>query len=84
VSGGGPPLKFHETRDNLHDKGQRFGISSAISSLAGAETISLGKINPGHTVKDAPLPFDVPAETTIAGIELHSSLSSTGVKVRLS
>lgn len=68
----------------LDDNGQRFGTSSAISSLAGAETIFLGKINPGHTVKDAPLLFDVPAGTTIASIELHGSLSSTGVKVRLS
>ena len=68
----------------LDDNGQRFGTSSANSSLAGAETIFLGKINPGHTVKDAPLLFDVPAGTTIASIELHGSLSSTGVKVRLS
>jgi len=68
----------------VDDSGQRFGTSSATSSLAGAETIFLEKINPGHTVRDAPLLFDVPAGTTIASIELHNSLSSTGVKVRLS
>jgi len=67
----------------VDNKGQRFGTSSAISSLAGAETIFLEKINPGHTVNDAPLLFDVPAGTTIGSIELHDSLSSTGVKVGL-
>jgi Domain of unknown function (DUF4352) len=67
----------------VDNKGQRFGTSSAISSLAGAETIFLEKINPGHTVHDAPLLFDVPAGTTIGSIELHDSLSSTGVKVGL-
>jgi hypothetical protein len=68
----------------VDDSGQRFGTSSAISSLAGAERIFVEKINPGHTVRGAPLLFDVPAGTTIASIELHNSLSSTGVKVRLS
>jgi len=68
----------------VNDKGQRFAPSSAISSLAGAETIFLEKINPGHTVNDAPLLFDVPSGTTIAGVELHDSLSSTGVTVKLS
>jgi len=68
----------------VDDSDQRFGTSSATSSLAGAEMIFLEKINPGHTVRDAPLLFDVPAGTTIASIELHNSLSSTGVKVRLS
>ena len=68
----------------VDDSDQRFGTSSATSSLAGAEMIFLEKINPGHTVRDAPLLFDVPAGTTIASIELHNSLSSTGVKIRLS
>jgi len=66
------------------NKGQRFATSSAISSLAGAETIFAEKINPGHTVHDAPVLFDVPPGTTIASIELHDSVSSKGVKVALS
>jgi hypothetical protein len=68
----------------ISDQGKRFATSAAISSLAGAETIFLEKINPGRTVNDAPLLFDVPAGTRIASIELHDYLSSTGVKVRLS
>jgi hypothetical protein len=68
----------------VSDRGQRFATSSVSPSLAGAETIFLKKVNPGHTVNRAPLLFDVPAGTVIAGIELHDSVSSTGVKVGLS
>lgn len=67
----------------ISDKGQRFATSATISSLAGAETIFLKRVNPGHTVNGAPMLFDVPPGTTIASIELHDSMSSTGVKVRL-
>jgi hypothetical protein len=67
-----------------NDQGQRFATSSAISSLAGAEAIFSKKINPGHTVNNAPLLFDVPPGTTIASIELHDSLTSTGVRIKLS
>ena len=68
----------------ISDQGQRFATSSAISSLPGAETIFLEKVNPGHTVNDAPMLFDVPSGTTITAIELHDSVSSNGVKVGLS
>jgi Domain of unknown function (DUF4352) len=64
-------------------QGQRYATSSAISSLAGAETIFYEKINPGHTVSFAPVLFDVAPGTEIASIELHDSMSSTGVRVKL-
>ena len=67
----------------ISDTGQRFATSPAISSLTGAETIFLEKINPGHTVNDAPLLFDVPLGTTIASIELHDLVSSSGAEVKL-
>ena len=67
----------------VSNKGQRFATSAAISSLEGSEKILLEKINPGHMVNDAPLLFDVQPGTTIAYIELHDSVSSTGVKVKL-
>lgn len=54
------------------------------SSLAGAETIFHDTINPGRTVNNAPVLFDVEAGTVIASIELHDSMTSTGVRVRLS
>ena len=40
-------------------------------------------INPGSTVIGAALLFDVPLGTRIASIELHASMSSTGVQVTL-
>lgn len=68
----------------LSDNGKRFATSPAISSVQGARAIFTEEINPGETVNGVPLLFDVPLGTTIASIELHDSLPSTGVKVRLS
>jgi hypothetical protein len=67
----------------VSDKGQRYATSSAISGLRGAELVFRNEINPGSTVNEAPLLFDVPAGTTITGVELHDSLTSTGVRVTL-
>jgi len=67
----------------VDSQGRRFAASSAILTLRGAEQIFLRKINPGHTVDNAPVLFDVAPQTAIANIELHDSVSSTGVKVRL-
>jgi hypothetical protein len=67
----------------ISDKGQRFATSAATSSLKGSDQIFVEKINPGQTVYDAPLLFDVPAGTTMASIELHDSGSSSGAKVKL-
>ncbi len=67
----------------ISGQGQRFATSAAISSLQGSEKILLEKINPGNTVYDVPLLFDVAAGTRIADIELHDSISSAGVKVKL-
>jgi hypothetical protein len=67
----------------VSSKGERFATSSAISSLPGTEKVFKEKLNPGSTVNSAPLLFDVPTGTSIASIEFHDSLSSTGVKVKL-
>ena len=67
----------------VSNMGARFATSDEISGLRGAELIFREKVNPGSTVNDAPLLFDVPAGTTIAGVELHDSLTSTGVKVTI-
>jgi len=64
-------------------KGQRFATSAAISSLKDSDQLFVEKINPGQTVYDAPLLFDVPAGTTMASIELHDSASSGGARVKL-
>ena len=63
--------------------GKRFATSSAISSMAGAETVFLHKINPGQSVTNAPVLFDVTPGTVATSIELHDSMTSRGVQVRL-
>lgn len=68
----------------VNDKGQRFAPSSAVMLVDGAAKIFLENINPGSTVMDAPLLFDVTPGTTITSIELHDSALSKGVKVGLS
>ena len=67
----------------VDNQGKRFATSSAVLTLGGAETIFLHKINPGHIVNNAPVVFDVPPGTVIASIELHDSLASRGVQVKL-
>jgi hypothetical protein len=68
----------------INDKGQQFEPSTAILSLKGADKFFLQNINPGNTVKGAPLLFDVAPGTKIASVELHDSILSDGVKVKLS
>lgn len=68
----------------VNDKGQRFAPSSAVMLVDGAAKIFRENINPGSTVMDAPLLFDVTPGTTITSIELHDSSLSKGVKVGLS
>jgi hypothetical protein len=64
-------------------QGKRFATSPAILTLGGAEKVFLHKIDPGHTVNNAPVLFDLVPGTVIATLELHDSMSSTGVKVKL-
>ncbi|HYO18181.1 MAG TPA: DUF4352 domain-containing protein [Dermatophilaceae bacterium] len=63
--------------------GKRFATSSAISSMVGAETVFLHKINPGQSVTNAPVLFDVAPGTVASSIELHDSKTSRGVQVTL-
>lgn len=65
-------------------QGQRFGTSSAILALPDAETTFLHKIDPGHTTLNAPVLVDVVPGAAITSIELHDSVWSTGVRVKLS
>ncbi len=67
----------------IDSAGRRFATSSAISSMPGAERVLLQKINPGQTVNNAPVLFDLAPGTVAANIELHDSMTSTGVQVKL-
>lgn len=68
----------------INARGQRYATSAAMSSLRGTEQLLVDKINPGQTVNEAPLLFDVTTGTTISSIELHDSATSNGVKIKLS
>jgi len=67
----------------ISDRGHRYAPSAAVTSLEDADKAFLTMINPGSTVIGAALLFDVPLGTRIASIELHASMSSTGVQVTL-
>ena len=67
----------------FNDKNQSFEPSSAILSLKDADKFFLQNINPGNSVKGAPLLFDVAPGTKLATIELHDSILSEGAKVAL-
>lgn len=68
----------------FNDKGQEFKPSSAIFSIKDSDKFFLEQINPGNKVTGAPLLFDVAPGTKITSIELHDSMFSDGVKVKLS
>jgi len=67
----------------FNDKGQQFVTSPAILSTKDALKY-VEWINPGKTVKNASVLFDVPPGTKVLNIELHDSPSSHGVRVKLS
>lgn len=68
----------------LYDlEGRKFEPSSAYFSLPDADKFFLQSINPGNTVTDAPLLFDVPPGVELDKIELHDSIFSDGVEVSL-
>ena len=67
----------------LNDKGQMFGLSSAILRTKDALKF-VQVIPPGHTVNGVPLLFDVAPGTNVVNIELHDSPVSHGVNVKLS
>lgn len=67
----------------FNDEGREFEPSPAILSTKGALKF-VRQINPGDTVKDILVLFDVAPGTKVVDIELHDSPFSTGAKVKLS
>lgn len=66
----------------VNDKGQKLKPSPAILSTKNAlKFVSL--IEPGTTVNDVLMLFDVAPGTRVANIELHDSSSTQGAKVNL-
>ncbi len=67
----------------IDSKGREFNTSHEFFALPDANKAFLENINPGNTVKQAPLLFDVPKDVELATLELHDSMFSGGVKVSL-
>jgi hypothetical protein len=67
----------------LDDKGQKFATSPSILRTMDALKY-VEWISPGQTVKNASMLFDVTPGTKAHNIELHDSLTSPGVTVKLS
>jgi hypothetical protein len=68
----------------LYDaEGRKYETSSAIFTLPDFDKAFLENVNPGNTVTDAPLLYDVPDGFVPASIELHESLFFGGVTVAL-
>ena len=68
----------------LHnDEGREFEPSPVILSTTGALKF-VQQLDPGETVKDVLVLFDVAPGTKVVNIELHDSPFSQGVQVKLS
>jgi hypothetical protein len=63
--------------------GRKYETSGAIFTLPDYDKAFLQNINPGNTVTDAPLLYDVPDGFVPTSIELHDSPFSGGVTVAL-
>jgi hypothetical protein len=67
----------------VSDQGEKFKPSPLILSTKDALKF-VRRIEPGTTVKDVVVLFDVTAGTKVVNIELHDSASTSGAKVKLS
>lgn len=71
-----------DSQKAFDSEGREFSAATAIG-YEGWDKAFANEINPGNTVKDAPIVFDVPEGTTLDRIELHDSLFSNGTTVSL-
>jgi hypothetical protein len=67
----------------VNDQGEKFTPSPLILATKDALKF-VRRIEPGTTVKDVVVLFDVTAGTKVVNIELHESASTSGAKVRVS
>jgi hypothetical protein len=66
----------------VNDRGEKFKPSPMILATKDALKF-VRRIEPGTTVKDIVVLFDVAAGTKVVNVELHDSASTLGAKVRL-
>jgi hypothetical protein len=65
-----------------NDKGQQYSADSGAAIYLDKSNTFLEQINPGNTVKGIVV-FDIPTDAKLAKLELHDSVFSGGVAVRL-
>ncbi|MDO5697841.1 MAG: DUF4352 domain-containing protein [Dermatophilus congolensis] len=71
-----------DSQKAFDDQGREFSARQ-VPSLDDWDKAFLTAVNPGNTVKNAPIVFDVPEGATLQRIELHDSLFSGGAEVSL-
>ena len=81
--GNDPKMLDASSQKLIDSQGREFNASHAFGALPDAAKVFLENVNPGNSVKDAPLVFDVPKDVKLDSIELHDSMFSGGVKVSL-
>jgi hypothetical protein len=77
-----PQSLFADNQYAFDGKGRKFSANSMASMADGSSQVLWEEINPGNAVKGT-VYFDLPKGAKPASLELHDSMFSGGVKVRL-
>lgn len=73
---------FADNQEAFDSKGRKFSADSEASLYDGSSDVLWEEINPGNSVKGK-VYFDIPKGAKLASLELHDSMFSGGVTVRL-
>jgi hypothetical protein len=80
---GGEPQSYYGQNQKLIDSsGREYAVSSEADMWMNTGVSPMGEINPGNSIQ-VRVPFDVPPGTMATELELHDSMLSGGVSVRL-
>jgi hypothetical protein len=77
-----PQSMFADNQYAFDGKGRKFSANSTASLVDESSQVLWEEINPGNAVKGT-VYFDVPKGAKLASLELHDSMFSGGVQVRL-
>jgi Domain of unknown function (DUF4352)/Protein of unknown function (DUF2510) len=80
--GNEPQSYFGQNQQLIDASGREYGASSEADTWMNAGGNPMGDINPGNSIQ-VKVAFDVPPGTNPAELELHDSMFSGGVSVRL-
>ena len=73
---------FADNQEAFDSKGRKFSADSEASIYDGSSDVLWKEINPGNKVKGT-VYFDIPKGAKLTKLELHDSVFSGGVSVRL-